>query len=405
VKQKNYNVITSFNGAFMLRILATGIKIEENFGGPSLLHGLKEVLDLLYGDNYELIYCQLTPYDTISSSDFNFTLKSISFGKKQILNYLTDKSMSELKSYIISSDIVIDLNGICFSDNLDRYQGYLRSYISVLYQFRVCFLAKLYRKKIVKNTCSFGPMKNNSNARKAKFACRYLFDTISAREEKSRLALLHDAKVKKDILLSPDIANVMPFSKKPYPNTKIIGISISHQIIRQWGSDEGYVECMVNLCKHIYEKYQISIMLIPNEVQKLSDFNDRSVSDEIQKKLSYSGVSVDIADSAKMSSIELKNLIASCEVMVASRYHSCVASLSSGVPVLVIGWHYKYEELLHWYGQDQWILSNHDCISDKLIDMFDAFWEQRDMSKKTIAEHYPNVRKAVLDVGKIMFSK
>jgi polysaccharide pyruvyl transferase WcaK-like protein len=146
-------------------------------------------------------------------------------------------------------------------------------------------------------------------------------------------------------------------------------------------------------------------VLIPNEVQKLSDFNDKSVSEEIQKKLNCDGVNVDIVDSAKMSSTELKNLIAACEIMVASRYHSCVASLSSGVPVLVVGWHYKYEELLHWYGQDLWILSNHDCTSEKLIGMFDAFWEQRDMSKKTIAENYPKVRKAVLDSGKIMFSK
>jgi polysaccharide pyruvyl transferase WcaK-like protein len=248
-------------------------------------------------------------------------------------------------------------------------------------------------------------MKSDSNIRQAKFACRYLFDTISAREEKSRNALLHDAKIKKDIRLSPDIANVMRFSKKSNIDTKIIGISTSHQIIRQWGNEEGYIECIVNLCKHIFQKYQIPIVLIPNEVQKLSDFNDKSVSEEIQKKLNCDGVNVDIVDSAKMSSTELKNLIAACEIMVASRYHSCVASLSSGVPVLVVGWHYKYEELLHWYGQDLWILSNHDCTSEKLIGMFDAFWEQRDMSKKTIAENYPKVRKAVLDSGKIMFSK
>ena len=391
----------------MLRILATGVKIEDNFGGPSILHGLKEVLDGAYGDKYELIYCQLTPYDTVSASDFDFTLKSISFGKAQIgLKFFTDKDMSELKSFIKSSDMVVDLTGICFSDNFSRYhEGFIRSYISVLYQFRVIFLAKLYRKKIVKNTCSFGPMKINSNIRKARFACNYLFNTLSAREEKSRDALLHDAKIRKEILLSPDIANVMPFFRMSDNDTKIVGISTSHQIIRQWGSKEGYIECMVNLCSHIAQKYHMPILLIPNEVQKLSDFNDISVSEEIQTKLNCDGVNVEIADSARMSSTELKNLIASCEVMVASRYHSCVASLSSGVPVLVVGWHYKYEELLHWYGQDQWILSNHDCTSDKLIAMFDAFWKQRNISKEIITENYPKVRKAVFDVGKILFSK
>jgi polysaccharide pyruvyl transferase WcaK-like protein len=390
----------------MIRVLATGARIEDNFGGPSVLHGLKQVLDILYGNNYELVYCQLTPFDAISASDFDFSLRTLIFGKKQIgLKYFTDRDMSELKSYIRSSDIVVDLYGICFSDNLEGDQGYIKSYISLLYQFRVSILAKLYRKKVVKNTCSFGPMKNKSNLRKAKFACRYLFNILSAREEKSRLALLHDAKVKKEILLSPDIANVMPFQKKSNTATNIIGISTSHQIIRQWKNEEGYIECMVNLCKHVSQKYQKPILLIPNEVQKSLEFNDISVSEEIQKKLCDEGISVDIADSAKMPGSELKNLIASCEVMVASRYHSCVASLSSGVPVLVVGWHYKYEELLHWYYQDQWILSNKDCSSARLIEMFDAFWEQRDTSKKIIAENYPKVQKAVLDTAKIMFSR
>lgn len=62
-----------------------------------------------------------------------------------------------------------------------------------------------------------------------------------------------------------------------------------------------------------------------------------------------------------------------CEVMVASRYHSCVAALSAGVPTLVIGWHYKYDELLNLYGQDKWIISCDNCTSDKLISLFNDF--------------------------------
>jgi len=133
--------------------------------------------------------------------------------------------------------------------------------------------------------------------------------------------------------------------------------------------------------------------------------NDITVSEEIQDILKKEGIYVEIIDSAHMSSKQLKNVIASCEVIVASRYHSCVAALSSGVPTLVIGWHYKYEELLHWYGQDEWGLPNGECTPEKLISTFDSFWESRDKSKKIIAEKYPDVRKAVIETGKILFSK
>jgi polysaccharide pyruvyl transferase WcaK-like protein len=266
-------------------------------------------------------------------------------------------------------------------------------------------IAKIFRKKTVKNTCSFGPMKSKLNQKPAAFACNHLFDVVSARETKSLDALIYDAKVKKEIFLSPDIANMMTYSDNKIYDKITVGISTSHQIMRQWEGKTDYIECIIDLCKHISQTYGISIVLIPNEVQQMSDMNDITVSREIQNKLKKEDIHVDIIDSAHMSSKELKNVIASCEVIVASRYHSCVAALSSGVPTLVVGWHYKYEELLHWYGQDEWGIPTGECTSGKLISTFDSFWEKRDESKRIIAEKYPDVRKAVIETGKNLFSK
>ena len=391
----------------MIKVLATGVKIEDNFGGPSILHGVQEVLDELYGNDYELTYYQITPFNEYASCDFNFKIRTVPVSIKNLgFALLKDKDMKELIRDINSSDIVVDLYGICFSDNfIPKKNSFIRMLIGSIYSFRISSIAKFYRRKIVKNTCSFGPMKNKITQKSAAFACKYLFDVVSAREIKSRDALLYDAKVKKEILLSPDIANMMTFSKDENIDKKIIGISTSHQIIRQWKGEEGYVDCIANLCRHISQTCSKSIVLIPNEVQPISDFNDIIVSLEIQDKLKKEGIHVEIIDSAHMSSTELKNIIASCEVVIASRYHSCVAALSSGVPVLVVGWHYKYEELLHWYGQDKWGISTAQCTSEKLISTFNSFWKNRDESKKIISDKYPEVRKAVLEAGKILFSK
>jgi len=393
----------------MIKVLATGVKIEDNFGGPSILHGLQEVLTELYGNDYELTYYQITPFNEYSSRDFNFKIHTVPLSFKNFrFDLLRNKEMKEFIRDVKSSDIVVDLLGICFSDNFYSQEfrySYLRMLINTIYAFRMLSVAKFLRRKTVKNTCSFGPMKSKLNQNSAAFACKYLFDVISAREVKSRDALIYDAKVKKEIILSPDIANMMTFSKNNAFDDKKIGISTSHQIIRQWKGEVGYVECIVNLCRHISQTYGISIILIPNEVQLLQDMNDITVSKEIQEKLKKENIHVDIVDSAHLSSKELKNIIASCEVIVASRYHSCIAALSSGVPTLVVGWHYKYEELLHWYGQDKWGIPTEECTSEKLISTFDLFWWNRDESKEIIAKKYPEVRKAVIEAGKILFSK
>ena len=105
-----------------------------------------------------------------------------------------------------------------------------------------------------------------------------------------------------------------------------------------------------------------------------------------------------------MTSTEIKNEIASCEIMVASRCHSCVAALSSGIPTLVIGWHYKYEELLHWYGQVEWLLSHNNCDTKLLIEKFDKLWEQRDYSRNHCGK-ISSSKQAIIEVGKSFFLK
>ena len=104
-----------------------------------------------------------------------------------------------------------------------------------------------------------------------------------------------------------------------------------------------------------------------------------------------------------MTSTELKNEIAACKVVVASRYHTCVAALSSGTPVLVLGWHYKYQELLSLYSQTQWLIRQDACDSGKLVSLFRRFWELREENRQTIQAQYPLVCAKVIDTGRMLY--
>ena len=56
-----------------------------------------------------------------------------------------------------------------------------------------------------------------------------------------------------------------------------------------------------------------------------------------------------------------------------------------------------------WYGQSQWILSSENCTSNELIAMFDKFWSKSE-NRNIIKKRYIDVRKALIDAGKDMFS-
>lgn len=398
----------------MIRVVTLGINVENNFGSPSILKGVNNLLSILYED-FEHINYQNTQYSAISIKDMDFQIIKIPTTTKQLLLgaikkrfgiKIQNKDLEELFNNIKQADVVVDLDGILFCDHLVDYKySKVGIYKYILSKFPLIIIAKTYGKKVVKNTCSFGPMKKKINYKCAKICCEHLFDIVSAREEKSREVLINYSKVNKSILLSPDIANLMKCKSGQSIEQKPIGISVSFRIVKQWKSTENYYDCIVSLVQHIKSTTEHNVVLIPNELSENGKFDDMYVAKEIQKLLLEKQISVKLVQANNITSTELKCVIANCELVVASRYHACVAALSSGVPTLVVGWHYKYEELLKWYGQNKWILSSQECSSKKIIDMFDLLWDQRYYEKKVIEKKYYEVEKAIIETGKIIFSK
>lgn len=396
-----------------MRIITYGLVAQHNLGCPSILHGIRELLTSIYGSDMELINLQIGPVEEYAVSDMGFQTRSmevyraVDFAKAAFLGKSWSGehglSLPEVVELIKSADLVINLFGICFCERLTGDAPHPSLYkLYGMLRFPLSYFAKKHRVRSVKSAASYGPSKGAYNRKLAKYCCSSLFDLVVAREEKSYQFLLDCGVSAHKIRLSPDIANLMPVQKTvSYPRTTV-GISISHQIIRQWTSAESYVTCITQLCRHLCSLHGVSVQLIPNEVGPTAPYNDFDVAEDCMEALRGENLPVEILDVRRMCSSDLKAHIAACEAVVASRYHSCVAALSSGVPLLVLGWHYKYEELMHWYGQDAWMLSEDNCDSKKLISTFDRFWAQRETSRQEIMRQKPVVQEAVLSVGREM---
>ncbi len=388
-----------------MKVLTTGLCAEHNFGCPSILHGMEVLLRQLHGETVELVNYQVTVPDPISVADMGFVTKTNNTDYNTLLKtWKSGKGEAgdlELIADLESADLVVDLYGICFCDNLEKrkYDPFSLRARKLKYQ-PLLHLAKKMGKTVIKNTASFGPMDSKYNQMSAKYAARNLYDVMCAREVQSKIVLQRAIGDKYDVLLSPDTANLMPFSVQQ--RQKKVGISASHQIIKQWKSPEGYVECMVQLGKRIHQQ-GAEIVFLPNEYDPNHPDNDVVVCEKIQQALAAEGVPSTILDVLHLTSTQLKNEIASCEVVVASRYHTCVAALSSGTPVLVLGWHYKYQELLALYSQSKWLINQDECDSEKLVTMFNSFWKKREQNRQTILNQYPVVRARILAAGKLMY--
>lgn len=401
----------------MKKIVVYNHVAEYNLGGPSIMHGIYELLKEVYPNGFELINLQSRPpLPEHDIADMPYKTLAIQPSRaKDFLDayYLNKKipaqpgkiSLSDAFEIVKKADAVVDLFAIDFCDKFgEETRPPVLAPLYTLMKYPLSAAAKKFNVRSGKVAASFGPINCEFTRRSANYAANHLYDFMIAREHKSQQAM-KDIGVSRDIPFSPDIANLMLFTKREEYPRSTVGLSISHQIIRQWESAEDYITCIAKLCLHIQQDLHADTLLIPNEILPYTVYNDIDVAEDIAELLERMGGSTRVLDSQNLTSTEIKNHIAGCEAIIASRYHSCVAALSSGTPLLVVGWHYKYEELMQTYKQGRWILSEADCDSQRLISTFDELWEQRKTVRQTLIEIYPQVRAEVIAVGRRMLGE
>ena len=82
--------------------------------------------------------------------------------------------------------------------------------------------------------------------------------------------------------------------------------------------------------------------------------NDRVLCEEI-KAVCGNNEKLFLADK-DLSCVEFNELVKGFKYCVASRFHSIVHSFKNGIPCISLGWAVKYKDLLHEFGQDDYLI-------------------------------------------------
>ena len=147
--------------------------------------------------------------------------------------------------------------------------------------------------------------------------------------------------------------------------------------------------------------------LIPNQDGTLDGRRlkrgDTDVARDILAQLSGTD-GVVLFETLGRAALDTKAAIARCAVIVSPRYHSCVAALSAGVPLLTLGWHDKYAELTTLYGQERWMRRAEDCSVEELVRAVDSLFAGRVTVAAEISARAAAVRDAVVASGRLMLA-
>ena len=263
-----------------------------------------------------------------------------------------------IKTYL-KTDLVVDEAGISFVDS--------RGFVMNTYAFVCAAVPMLVGTPVVKYSQALGTFKNPYNKFLAKWILPKL-KLICARGQKTYDNLM-GIGVKDNVKLCADGAFSMedsPYwneevnrvcSEDSFYNDNVVGLSIS-SVVEKKCTKMGiaYKDTMVSFINWLNSK-GYNVVLIANAARVNSEKsrnNDLMVGDAIY---------ADVADKDKvrwyhkeMDAEEIRAYIGKCRFLVASRFHAMIGSLEQKVPVLLIGWSHKYQEVLDMFELGQYAI-------------------------------------------------
>ncbi len=304
-----------------------------------------------------------------------------------------------LKNPILDSfskcDVVVDAAGISFVDS--------RKLIMNFYNFICIFIPIVLKKRVIKFSQAMGPFKKFSNRTLAKSILPKV-ETICAR------GLITESYLKelglKNTVLCADGAFVLPekedvskkvaneFKSSAFYKGKMLGMSVS-SVVYKYCADSGidYVKTIAGFIDYLTKNKGYNVIIIAQSARQDKESlknNDlvicKKVYDLVENKEKCKNLDTE------MPPREIREYIARCDMLIASRFHAMISSLYKNVPVFLIGWSHKYKEVLDMFGLGNYAVDYKLLSLELLKEKFELFENDLDKLRVKITENLDTVK-------------
>ncbi len=255
---------------------------------------------------------------------------------------------------------------------------------------------KKKKAKLVLWGCSVEPeeIRKNEIIRKALAQ----FDIITAREKFSYNEI---KKYNPNTYLIPDPAFQLDAIKPEVVNKNFsgntVGINLSPLILQYVSNNRTIEKSYEKLVDYILNKTDMKVALIPHVVYDFSD--DRKPLKKLYEKFKASGRIVMIDD---CNCSELKWYISKCRFVITARTHVSIASYSTCVPTLVIGYSVKSKGIANdiFGTYENYVVPVQDMETDTaLVENFKWLMNNENKIKSHLENYMPEYCQRALDAG------
>ena len=298
-----------------------------------------------------------------------------------------------LRAYY-ETDAVLDEAGISFVDS--------RGFVMNTYGFVCAAVPMLMGTPVLKYSQAMGTFHSFWNRFLAKWILPKM-RLICARG-KGTLDNLKGIGIEKNVKLCADGAFTMaddPYylkqveaeaQKDAFFNDKVVGLSIS-SVVRKKCDKLGidYPKIMTDFIDRLNEDGW-NVLIIANGARIHSDKprnNDLPVCDVVYE--SVKNKEMVRWYHKEMTAEEIRAYIGLFGFVVASRFHAMIGALQQKVPVLLVGWSHKYQEVLDFFELGQYAIDFSDLTAESLQKEFEKFIQEEETIRGKLDEHYEEV--------------
>jgi colanic acid/amylovoran biosynthesis protein len=243
---------------------------------------------------------------------------------------------------ILTSEVetIFDASGFSYGDQWgNTFIDDLRKYT------KKC---RLEGKKTIFLPQAFGPFEDPENYQNMKKVIEYS-DLIYARDNKSFSYLQDLVGGSSKIKISPDFTNLVdaiPTAVKSPNFKKNVCIVPNARMIdkTEASTKESYLKFLQSSCEYLSRKdYEIKIII--------HETGDLLLGNELISNLEFSAKIIQENDPRI-----IKGVIGRSSLLIGSRYHALVSSLSQGIPTIGTSWSHKYEALFDDYNCKEYLV-------------------------------------------------
>jgi coenzyme F420-reducing hydrogenase beta subunit/polysaccharide pyruvyl transferase WcaK-like protein len=290
---------------------------------------------------------------------------------------------------IVEADVLLDVSGIAFVDG---------RFAALLYNLASSVPALLAGTPLVKMSQALGPFRglaNRTAARAVLPRARRVY--ARGRETERHLASLGLRNVSPAADLAFILNDRVPLPAVPAgvlpagePGGVLIGVCPSEVLDRACaarGMDLAGV--LAAALDGIIEETGGRVAIIAHsllEPEKRSHTNDYHICVRVRDRMAHvDRASLVLAD---LPPSELRAVIARCDCLVASRFHSMISALCVRVPPVVLAWSHKYREVMSDFGLERLVIERGEISAARIVDGVRAALAERAAIQRSIEDAF-----------------